>query len=241
MWILHSCRHISVCSIPRVADTEWCTYQCQDINPAVSLSCCYQFMSCENEMVTWAAHHYLHWLYTLLCSCEVISFPYCRAYFKYTDSKKKKRGPVGVASFFCIHQSHTDSPLYRSHLLHSISQSLTLLFGFDGHVCYNHILYNRTKWMFECKSDSAGWIYLSNGHHVLPTCFFLCYPSINIIPCSDTGILLDIINLWCSVHFCNFFLVMNCCNLLSVCDFVHFPDFWMTYCELVAFSSGCCV
>lgn len=118
---------------------------------------------------------------------------------------KKKRGPVGVASFFCIHQSHTDSPLYRSHLLHSISQSLTLLFGFDGHVCYNHILYNRTKWMFECKSDSAGWIYLSNGHHVLPTCFFLCYPSINIIPCSDTGILLDIINLWCSVHFCNFF------------------------------------
>lgn len=148
---------------------------------------------------------------------------------------------MGVASFFCIHQSHTDSPLYRSHLLHSISQSLTLLFGFDGHVCYNHILYNRTKWMFECKSDSAGWIYLSNGHHVLPTCFFLCYPSINIIPCSDTGILLDIINLWCSVHFCNFFLVMNCCNLLSVCDFVHFPDFWMTYCELVAFSSGCCV
>lgn len=112
---------------------------------------------------------------------------------------------MGVASFFCIHQSHTDSPLYRSHLLHSISQSLTLLFGFDGHVCYNHILYNRTKWMFECKSDSAGWIYLSNGHHVLPTCFFLCYPSINIIPCSDTGILLDIINLWCSVHFCNFF------------------------------------
>lgn len=33
-------------------------YQCHsDINPGVSLSCCYQFMSCENEMVTWADHH----------------------------------------------------------------------------------------------------------------------------------------------------------------------------------------
>lgn len=87
--LLHSCRHTSICSISREADTEWCTYQCQDINPAVSLSCCYQFMSCENEMVTWADHHYLHWLYTLLHSCEVISFPYFRAHFKCTDSKKR--------------------------------------------------------------------------------------------------------------------------------------------------------
>lgn len=92
--VLHSCRHTSICSISREADTEWCTYQCQDINPAVSLSCCYQFMSCENEVVTWADHHYLHWLYTLLHSCEVISFPFCRAHFKYTDSKK--RGGCGI-------------------------------------------------------------------------------------------------------------------------------------------------
>lgn len=115
LWILHSCRHISICCISREADTEWCTYQCQDINPAVSLSCCYQFMSCENEMVTWADHHYLHWLYTLLHSCEVISIPYCGAYFKYNDSNKM--GPVGVASILGTHQGHTNSWLHRFYLL----------------------------------------------------------------------------------------------------------------------------
>lgn len=123
LWILHSCRHISICSISRKADTEWCTYQCQDINPAVSLSCCYQFMSCENEMVTWADHHYLHWLYTLLHSCEVISVPYCRGHFKYTDSNK--RGAAGEASIFGIYQGHTDSWLYSFYLLYSISLLLT--------------------------------------------------------------------------------------------------------------------
>lgn len=50
-WISHSCRHISICPVP---DTDWCTYRCQYINPAVSLSCCYQFRSCENIIVTWA-------------------------------------------------------------------------------------------------------------------------------------------------------------------------------------------
>lgn len=51
-------------------------------------------MSCENEMVTWADHHYLHWLYTLLHSCRVISFPSFRAHFKYSDSTKGGGGAV---------------------------------------------------------------------------------------------------------------------------------------------------
>lgn len=133
LWILHSCRHISVCSVLRKADTEWCIYRCLDINPAVSLSCCYQFMSCENEMVTWDPY-FLHWLYTLLRGCEVIFFPYCRAHFKYTDSDKK--GPAGVATTFNIHRGHADYNLV-------IDISLLLgwfVFKFHSHICCTRVL-----------------------------------------------------------------------------------------------------
>lgn len=108
LWNLHSCRRTSVSSISREADTEWCTYQCQGINPAVSLSCCYQFMSCENEMVTWADHRCWRWLYTLLRRCKVVWFPYCWARFEYTDSNKKE-ACGSSRRFFSIHQGNADS------------------------------------------------------------------------------------------------------------------------------------
>lgn len=132
LWILHSCRHISVCSVLRKADTEWCIYRCLDINPAVSLSCCYQFMSCENEMVTWDPY-FLHWLYTLLRSCEVIFFPYCRAHFKYTDSDKKR------ACGSCNHFQHSPRPDYN--LVIDISLLLGwFAFKFHSHICRTRVL-----------------------------------------------------------------------------------------------------
>lgn len=66
-------------------------------------SCC-QSQLLLSVYVLWKWNGYLsrspllHWLYTLLRSFEVISFPYCGAYFKYTD--RNKRGPAGVASIF---------------------------------------------------------------------------------------------------------------------------------------------
>lgn len=73
-------------------------YQCQQINPAVSFGCCYQFLSRENEMVTWGDHHYLEWLYTPLCRCDIIYFPLVQDRFS-TQWQLQKR-PCGNTNRF---------------------------------------------------------------------------------------------------------------------------------------------
>lgn len=53
LWILHSCAHISICSISTLADTKWCTYQCQ-----LYKSCC-QCQLFLSVSVLWKWNGYL--------------------------------------------------------------------------------------------------------------------------------------------------------------------------------------
>ena len=111
---------------------------------------------------------------------------------------------MGVASFFCIHQSHTDSPLYHSHLLRSISQSLhcfLVLMATSAIIILCKLERNECLNVSQTQQDE--FIYQMDTMSCRPV--FLCSPSINIIPCSDTLKLLDIISLWCSGDFCSFF------------------------------------
>lgn len=143
------------------------------------------------------------------------------------------RGPAGEATIFDIHQGHTDSRLHRFDLSESTSLFLTLLFSFDSHGCYNHILYNRTKkFCIQVTLSRISFIKLTT----LLTCL-LCYRCIITTSPSD---IFHIVTHHQSLMF-RVFQQLFCYELsclLTVCDFVLFPDYWQPLVNLVLSAVG---